>query len=148
MVTDYLTQEDLQSSVRDERLQHILDNDDVTPDDVFGDAVFEATSILRDHLERFQIEEEFEKVGSDRNGSVKHYCKRLCLYFLYERIEDDEVPERIVKNYDDTIETLRQIAKGKMSISIPLKMEDTDGDGEGDKSKTKFRWGGDTPRQY
>ncbi len=148
MVTDYLTQADLQSSIRDERLSHILDNDDVSPEDLFGDAVFHTTSIVGDHLERFEIAAEFEKSGTDRNGSVMYYCKHICLYIIYERIDDDEVPERIVKNYDDTIETLRQIAKGKMSISIPLKLEDTDGDGEGDKKRTKFRWGGDAPRKY
>ena len=148
MVTPYLAKQDLQSSIRDGRLEHLLDNTDENTPDVFNQAASEAQSIVKDYLIRYAIEEELEKDGEDRHPSIIFYLKNLCLYILYERIEDDDVPERIIKNYNDTMETLRDIAQGKIPLSLPFKQKDTDGDGEPDSVKTKFRWGTNPLREY
>ena len=147
MVTTYLKQQDLQSSIRDGRLEHLLDNDEDDTPDVFGQAALEAQSIVRDYLFRYAIDDELQKSGTDRHASIIFYLKNICLYILYERIEDDNVPQRIVKNYNDTIATLQEIGQGKSPISLPAKKEDTDGDGIPEK-KTKFRWGGEPLREY
>ncbi len=144
----YLTQQDLQSSIRDGRLEHLLDNVDAGTPNVFEQAASEAQSIVRDYLIRYDMDTELAKTGTDRHASIIFYLKNICLYILYERIEHDDVPERIIKNYNDTIETLREIAQGKLPLSLPIKEVDTDGDGIPDKKKTKFRWGGESPRQY
>ncbi len=145
----YLKQVDVQSSIRDHRLEHILDNTDNTnTTDAFELASSEAQSVVRDHLIKYAIDLEFAKTGDDRHKSVVFYIKNICLYILYERIEDDEVPERIVKNYNDTIETLRDISKGKLTIGLPLAQIDTDGDGTPDTYRTKFRGGSEKKRRY
>ncbi len=144
----YLTQQDLQSSIRDGRLEHLLDNVDDNSPDVFDRAALEGQSIVRDYLIRYDIDTELAKTGTNRHASIIFYLKNICLYILYERIEDDDVPERIIKNYNDTIETLREIAQGELPLSLPIKEVDTDGDGIPDKKKPKFRWGGQRPRQY
>ncbi len=128
MVTPYLTQQDLQSSIREGRLAHLLDNKDDNTPDIFNQAALEGQSIVRDYLFRYEIDLEFQKTASDRHASIIFYLKNICLYILYERIEDNDVPERIIKNYNDTIETLREIAQGKLPLSLPIKEEDTDGD--------------------
>ncbi len=144
----YLTKQDLQSSIRDGRLEHLLDNVDARTPDVFDQAALEAQSIVRDYLIRYDMDTELAKTGTDRHASIIFYLKNICLYILYERIEDYDVPERIIKNYNDTIETLREIAQGKLPLSLPIKEVDTDGDGIPGHKKTKFRWGGEPPRQY
>ncbi len=144
----YLTQQDLQSSIRDGRLEHLLDNTDVGTPDVFEQAASEAQSIVLDYLIRYDMDTELAKTGTDRHASIIFYLKNICLYILYERIEDDDVPERIIKNYNDTIETLREIAQGKLPLSLPIKEVDTDGDGIPDQKKTKFRWGSNLLREY
>ena len=148
MVT-YLKQVDLQSSIRDHRLEHILDNTDSNnTTDAFELASSEAQSVVRDYLIKYAIDDELEKTLNDRHKSVVFYIKNICLYILYERIEDDDVPDRIIKNYDDTIETLRDISKGKLTIGLPLAQIDTDGDGTPDAHRTKFRWGSEPKRKY
>ena len=148
MVT-YLKQVDLQSSIRDHRLEHILDNtDNANTTDAFELASSEAQSVVRDYLIKYAIDDELAKTLDDRHKSVVFYIKNICLYILYERIEDDEVPDRIIKNYDDTIETLREISKGKLTIGLPLAQIDTDGDGTPDTFRTKFRWGSERKRKY
>ena len=144
----YLKQQDLQSSIRDGRLEHLLDNTEEDTPNVFTQAAMEAQSLVRDYLVRYDMDTELAKTGVDRHASIIFYLKNICLYILYERIEDDEVPERIVKNYNDTIETLREIAQGKLPLSLPLKEIDTDGDGIPDQKSTRFRCGGQPLRQY
>ncbi len=144
----YLTQQDLQSSIRDGRLEHLLDNVDAGTPDVFEQAASEAQSIVRDYLIRYDMDTELTKTGTDRHASIIFYLKNICLYILYERIEDEDVPERIIKNYNDTIETLREIAQGKLPLNLPIKEVDTDGDGIPDQKKTKFRWGSNPLREY
>ena len=148
MPRNYLTPQDLQSSIRDRRLDHLLDQVFESSDDVFLKAVFEAQSIVEDYLQSYDLTKEFDKTGFDRQGSLVFYIKNLTLYILYQRIEDDDVPERIIKNYNDTIDTLREIALGKLPIALPLKANDTDADGHPDSFKTRFRWGGESPREY
>lgn len=143
----YLTKNDAQSSIRDERLEHILDNTTSgNTVDAFELAAAEAQSIVRDHLIKYAIDDELVKTGDSRHKSVVFYIKNIALYVLYERIEDDDVPARIVKNYDDTIDTLQKIASGKMTIGLPLAEVDTDGDGNPDGYRTKFRSGGEKKR--
>ena len=145
----YLTQDDAQSSIRDHDLEHILDHmNSGNSIDSFDLAAQEAQSIVRDYLIKYDIDTELDKTGTDRHRSIIFYIKNICLYVIYERIEDDQVPERIIKNYDDTIETLREISKGKLTIGLPLAPVDTDGDGEPDGYRTKFRGGSEPKRRY
>lgn len=146
---NYLTQDDIQSSMRDGRLRQILDSysDDVTPESIFESASKEAGGLLVDHLMHYQIMEEFEKTGDDRSTSVIFHMKNIVIYILYDRIPDDDVPAKVIKNYNDTMETLGEISKGKLNINLPKALIDIDGDGEGDVPKTKFRWGGEPPRR-
>lgn len=141
----YLLQEDLKSLIKQNRLADLLDDVD-TPEEIFAEAAEEAQGIVADHLDRYDMDAEYAKEGNARNRSVLYYCKNLCLYILYNRIPDDDVPERVIKNHDDTIDTLREISKGKMNINLPT--GDTDGDGDDDLNKTKFRYGGNAPRKY
>ncbi len=131
----YLVEQDLESSIRNTRLSHLLDD---ASGNVFNQAALESQSIVRDYLFRYAIDDEFQKIEDARHASIIFYLKNICLYIIYERIEDDDVPERIIKNYNDTIETLREIAQGKLPLSLPIKEEDTDGDGIVDKKKQNF----------
>ncbi len=144
---NYLTPQDLQSSIRDGRLEHLLDNTDDNTPNVLNQAALEAQSIVSDYLIRYDIDTELIKTDTNRHASIIFYLKNICLDILNERIEDDDVPERIIKHYNDTIETLREIAQGKLPLSLPIKEEDTDGDEIPDQKKTKFRWGSEPLRK-
>lgn len=143
----YLLQSDFKSLIKKHRLADLLDDEVDTPEEVFSEAVEDTTGLVADHLDRYDIAAEFDKEGDERNKSCLYYCKSLCLYILYNRIPDDEVPERVIKNYNDAFDSLEKIAAGKKNITLPLKMDDSNGDGIETK-KTKFRYGGSKPRKY
>lgn len=144
----YLLQNDLKTMVRHQRLLDLLDDDELTAEEVFQGAVKETISLIGDALDRYNMTDELVKEGNARNSSVLFYGKTICLYLLYNRCDDDDVPERIIKNYNDSMTQLGEIAKGKRNLNLPLLENDTDGDGTADAPKTKFRYGGESPRKY
>lgn len=144
----YLLQTDLTTIVRNARLQDLLDDDEFTPEEVFEMAVADTLSIIGDSLSRYDMEAELALVGTERNRTVIFHAKNICVYIIYNRADDNDVPELIIKNYDDSLKSLQLISSGKMNINLPLISDDTDGDGEADEPKTKFRHGGEKPRIY
>ena len=66
----------------------------------------------------------------------------LAVYFFYERIPDEQVPARVVKNYDDTRSDLDKIARGKLSVTL-THLTDDDG-----KKETVFHWGSNPKRSH
>lgn len=73
---------------------------------------------------------------------VKRWAICLCIYYLYERVPDRLVPERVVKNYDDTLELIGKISDGKISINLPVITKP-----DGTKA-SKFRWGSNPKRTF
>lgn len=57
---------------------------------------------------RYQIAKELSKEGENRNAAMVRWMTVLTLYFLYQSIPDDEIPERVRLNYEDVIERNRQ----------------------------------------
>lgn len=144
----YLSKDDIQSALRDETLAQLLDNSDDNSEDVFPKAVKEACALVMDHTIKYEIEAELQKQGDERHGSIIFHAKNIVIYILYQRVPDDQVPERVVKDYNDTMAALIAISKNKTPLSLPVKKVDTDGDGIPDRVKTKFRFGGESARKY
>jgi phage gp36-like protein len=103
----------------------------------------EATGIIRDRLyDKYQIDGEFSKTGTNRNAMLVRYALSLAIYSLYSRVPDEEIPERVVKDYDDAMSDLKLIAQGKLSTTITL---NTDSDGE---TVSRIRVGSNDPRSH
>lgn len=135
----YLTQTDYEGSVRDQRLQQIID-EDLT---ILDNASDTAEAIVRDYLaSRYDVEAIFALSGANRHAQVVRWCLMLALYIIYDRVEDDLVPERIIKNYDDTLQTLTMIADARMSANLP-RIVDAESN-----PVTKFRWGSNPKRSH
>lgn len=134
------TKDDLKTNIRTYKLNQLVDNDDT----VIEAAIHDAESIVIDHLfQHFDTATIFSAIGNNRNSSVLGWIKYIALYKIFERIPDEQVPERIVKNYDDTMEYLGNVSAGKVSLNLPEKIIiDTNGE-----KKTKFRGGGMNTRQ-
>lgn len=135
----YVTKADLETNIRLYRLEQIIDEDDTKIDEASNDA----EAIIRDALsDRYDHASIFAKTGADRHNNVLGWAKYITLYKLYERTPDEMVPERIVKNYDDTLKILAKIADGSRAVILPRIIT-----AEGAK-KTKFRWGSQPKRPH
>ena len=66
----------------------------------------------------------------------------IVIYTIYARIPDDEVPERVIKDYDDAIRELELIQQGRLSCTLTL---NTDSEGE---TVSRIRMGSNDPRTH
>jgi hypothetical protein len=102
-----------------------------------------AIQIIKDALHpKYDVEAVFDTSGSDRPAQILRWSIILSVYYLHERIPDALIPERITAAYDETMDTLRDIADGKKSILLPRALDNDS------NIKTKIRWGSETKRQH
>jgi phage gp36-like protein len=136
----FLTQADFLTFIRDQRLSMVIEQDT----NLITNASDIAEATVRDALVRYDIDTIFAAQGTARNQRVIFWCITIALYHLYHRVPDKLVPERIIKDYNDTTQTLKEIEDGKRNTNLPLRSTTTP---EGDTTdNAKFRFGGDKPR--
>lgn len=132
-MSTYITSTDYSPYIRDGRLTQLIDNNPGLLDEVEATAI----AIVKDALySRYDVEVIFAQTDDDRHPQVVRWVLVLCLYFLHERLPDRLIPERVVKNYDDVMQTLTDIEDGKKSTDLPL-LDPPEGYGQ----ISKFRWG-------
>jgi Protein of unknown function (DUF1320) len=138
-MSTFITYNDYQARLSQRILSLLTDNDNL----ILDNAEIEAAGIITDRLaDKFDLNAEFVKTGSGRNATLLRWMKSLSLYFVYARVPDEEVPERIIKDYDDTRTELEKIQGGKLGCSLKRL---TDSEGE---TITRFRMGSNTPRSH
>lgn len=113
-----------------------------TDDSILDDAELHATAIVQDaFFDKYDLNTEFALTGTDRHKNLLRWMLNLVLYFIYERIPDEQVPERIVKNYDDTMMEIKHIEQGKRNTSLTKLIRE-----DNQRKETNFRWGSNTKR--
>jgi phage gp36-like protein len=134
----FLTLNDLHVNIRAERLQQVID-DDAT---ILDDAEASALAVVKDALSsRYDVTNIFDQ--TDRPAQVVRWVRNIMLYDIAGRLPEKMVSERIVKNYDDTIQVLTDIEEGRKSTSLPILSDNTEGG-----KKSVFRWGSNAPRKH
>ena len=132
----FVTIDDLKPYIRDARLQQLIDADETIVEEAIEDAV----AVCRDALySRYDTATIFGDDAGATYKQARRWVIYLTLYYLHERLSDKQVPDRVIKNYDDTLATLEAIEDGKKSTTLPLR-EDL-GEAEGGNPPHKFRWG-------
>lgn len=135
----FLIMDDFQTRLSD-RIIDILSDGDFSKLEAASN---EASGIIRDRLvDKYQIDAELAKSGSSRNAILVRYVLSLAIYSLYSRIPDEEVPERVIKDYDDAMNDLKLISQGKLSCSLTI---NTDSEGN---TKSRIRIGSNDPRSH
>jgi phage gp36-like protein len=136
----FLTLNDLHVNIRAERLNQIVDEDAA----ILDDAEASALAMVKDALSsRYDVATIFDQ--TDRPAQVIRWVRNIMLYDIAGRLPEKVVSERIVKNYDDTLQVLTDIEEGRKSTSLPLLNENTEG---GASKKSVFRWGSNKPRKH
>lgn len=135
----YITRDDYLSSIRDRRLEQITNN---TPS-ILDNEEETAIQIIKDALHsKYDIDVIFAKTGANRDKQVIRWACTLVLYFVYARISDKMIPERIENDYDETMAYLKALESGKRSTQLP-RLENLEG-----KPPTNNRWGSQAPRTH
>lgn len=135
----FISYDDFLTGTKQRILDLIIDGSD----DLLDTVAVDARSYITDRLaDRFDLTAEFAKTGTDRNRSLVSWMRALCLYAIYARVPDEQVPERVLKDYDDTRRDLEKIQKGDLGCSLG-RLTDTSGN-----NITRFRMGNNTPRSH
>lgn len=103
----------------------------------------EATGLIRDRLlDKYAIDGELAKTDTDRNTVLIRYALSIAVYSLYSKVPDEQIPERVIKDYDDAMDDLKLISQGKLSSTLPLNV-----DSEGE-TVSRIRMGSNDPRSH
>lgn len=88
----------------------------------------------------YDIDAELSKAGSGRNSLLVRILIHITAYYLFNTVDDNDIPERIAENYRMQIQAIAKIASGSMSCTLePLYNADS-------TIKTSYRFGGDAAR--
>jgi len=136
----FLTETDFNEHIGADILSQITGDDDTLLDK----AELIAIGTVKDAVSGlYDVDTDLEEdVADNRHQPLVLWLLSLATYQLYRQIPDDEVPARVIKDYDDTMETLIQIGRGKHPTNLSP-IEDTDG-----SSKRVFRMGSSTARSH
>lgn len=142
-MSDFITKDDYRSTIKTYRLDQLLADESHSPENIMADAEEEAIAVVRDALVAYyDVDTIFAQVGSARAKNVLRWTRCLALYFMFQRVPDDLVPERVVKDYDDCMEMLDAISDGKRSVDLPPKLDDEE------NAVTKYKWGSRPARSH
>ncbi len=135
----FLTKNDFYIKLNPDILNNLTGGDDTILDKIENQAIAYVKDILGD---KFLIDDELGKTDTQRNTSLIRWLLNLCLYYLYERTADLQIPDTIFKNYQDTINELERIVQGKLRTTLTPKIL------EDGNHKTFFRWGSNPKRGH
>ncbi len=104
---DFITKPDYYSRVTADILGQLTENDDTLLEDPEADAA----DLISDKIGfKYNLSAELGKTGSARNRSLVRWIVCISLYYIYGRAVGDDIPKRIIKDYDDVIAELNKIA--------------------------------------
>jgi hypothetical protein len=69
-----------------------------------------AIGMIRKFLDtKYNMDAELAKSGAARNQVLLRCAQVLVIYYIYERVPDEMVPDRVVKNYDEVMAMLEKL---------------------------------------
>ena len=92
--------------------------------------------------DKYDMAAEFARTGDNRNQTLRRWMLSLAAYFIYHDIADVDIPERVIKDYDDVRSELNMVRSGKSAVSFS-RLEDEDG-----YDQTSFSYGSDDVRSH
>jgi len=140
----FIKPEDYNTKIRSKQLDQIIQGNDSIKLDAENVAIATVRDALYPYYDTQQIFINDAGISEEdlRHQQVVRWVMNLIMYYLYERIPDKLVPDRIIKNYDDTMSLLMDISDGKKSVDLP-RLTDSEG-----STITKFRWGSQEQRYF
>lgn len=137
---NFLTSTDIDSAIKANRLTPLLDGL-ASPDANMTDAETKAISMMQGYLNaRYDVNAIFSAIGADRHPIIVKYCTDIMLYYLYSRLQSEQVPELRVENYATAERWLRGVNKCEIN---PPNMPILDGG-----VKDYVTYGGRTPSSH
>jgi hypothetical protein len=124
----FLTDADLDQTIKADHLLQVLDGDAAAKDEAEKTAIAQVEDYLSEIYNTNAI---FAATGNNRHKSIIRIVMALMLYHLHKRIDPTMIPEIRRIEYEDVLAELQKIHDGRISPK-GLPLIDEDGDGEAD----------------
>ena len=116
----YVTKADYKGKISIELLELLLAEDEsnilAMSSRVAEDTIKTTAGVLYD------VVSEIAKTGLNRNYYLLNLAIDIALYNIYQRSDDEQIPEKIIKNHDDALNDLQKISIGKSALDMPPKV--------------------------
>lgn len=122
---------DLQDYMEADEIDQITDGDNTIIEEIISDAEEFVAEKLRN---RYQIENEFQKTGTDRNGQLKKQTVAIALMYVSERIPTNFSSEARVEAYERAEKWLKEVSSGMRQVTL----EEIDSENQ---TGFSIRWG-------
>lgn len=102
------------NKIKESELNNLTADDNGEPDDTrLEDAIDSADSLIDGYLKSVVT---LPLDDDEVPESIRQCSYYIASYYLYDNIAFNDIPERISKNYDISVNYLKDIASGKVSI--------------------------------
>ncbi len=139
-MSDFVTPDDYTPFIKAGNLDRLLEQDST----ILEKAEATALATVRDSLDTYyDTDTIFAMTGDGRPQQVIRWVIVLALYYCYERLPANMMPERAKDNYQEVMAWLKEIERGEKPVNLPHRTKD---DGTGVLTPTtKFRYGSALP---
>lgn len=128
----YVTKQDYRGRINSDLLDVLLAENEAG---ILADVSKIAEDTIKTYVgELYSIDDEFTKTSTARNYMVLSMAIAIALYNIYSRADDTQIPDKVVKDFDDTIDDLQKISNGKAKLSLPKYVPETTGTTAGDET--------------
>ena len=119
----FIEQTDLERYIDPDDLTQIVDGDV----NVIPGAIADGLEFVKEMLrQRYDVEDEMSKTGTDRNASLLKQSIAVVLFYISERLPTDVMPENRGMAYDRAVDWLKECASGKRMPNLK-ELEDNTG---------------------
>jgi phage gp36-like protein len=95
-----------------------------------------AVAIVAQYLfQRYDTTLIFAQTGTNRNRALVAMCVSIALYYLYQRLPKRQLPDWVLRDYENALDFLDKVSDGKITMDLPRKLT------QQQTPKTKFRAG-------
>jgi phage gp36-like protein len=128
-MSTFITETDYQTSIDSDILLRIAGGNSGLLTSLLDDAENTAIELMRGYLNaRYDVVAIFNATGSDRNPILVKYAVDISLYYLYQRLPANQVPDMRVYNYEAAEKWLHRVQKQEVNPpDLPL-VPSPDGD--------------------
>lgn len=134
-MSTFLTLGDYATAIKSSNLARITEDEDVSQAILLDDAETKAISMMQGFLNsRYLVNEIFAATGTARHPIIVKYCVDIALYFLYSRLQPEQIPQNRKDNYDIAERWLRRVSLQEINPpDLPMPT--------GDDAKDYIIWG-------
>ncbi|MCX8018925.1 MAG: DUF1320 domain-containing protein [Chitinophagaceae bacterium] len=137
----FITPQELKTVLYDYQRHEITEADNTITLQAIAAAEEEMRSYLMPNkYTNYDVEAIFSATGNDRNPLIVEHTKNLAVYYLVRLANVDMLYEHVKERYDRTIDFMKQVNQGKITLGLPRLSNTGSGSGNEDTGKP-FRSG-------